>query len=506
MTSPIGLRALRALAVLAVVAMALDLPLRPAAPVAPWVALDVSASWRTQDSSAWGAALRVVDSARAAGADTLLLLGDSVRADAPPAIPADRASRVAPLVNAAVALGRPVILVTDGRIADPERLAQLPAGSAVRVIEMAAPRDAAIASLVAPGGALGGDTIGVDIIVRAGAAGSGTRALTLRLSERVVETVTIPALEAYAEHAVSISVGVPAVDGATMLTASLESAAEDRVPANDSAESPLLISGAIAAVFVSTSPDQDARYLLGALRSTRRGPVQGFWRVAPGEWRTDGAMRPVSEASVRDALGTAPMAVLHGDTALFGSPRTLTTGRLVLVAPPPPGEDQYPVGAGESPIVAALAGIPWDSLPPLDVAASREEGFAAVRSRRARRFDERVVVRLVDGPRRIALVPAAGFGRWRLRGGRSAEAFDALWGSLFDWVGAERASDEGVDPRPARDASELVPRRPTVADGPVGAGRQMASAPRAGTAWWLAVIAVLALCAEWIWRRRVGLR
>lgn len=184
MTSPIGLRALRALAVLAVVAMALDLPLRPAAPVAPWVALDVSASWRTQDSSAWGAALRVVDSARAAGADTLLLLGDSVRADAPPAIPADRASRVAPLVNAAVALGRPVILVTDGRIADPERLAQLPAGSAVRVIEMAAPRDAAIASLVAPGGALGGDTIGVDIIVRAGAAGSGTRALTLRLRDR----------------------------------------------------------------------------------------------------------------------------------------------------------------------------------------------------------------------------------------------------------------------------------------------------------------------------------
>ena len=371
MTSPIGLRALRALAVLAVLAMALDLPLAPAAPVAPWVALDVSASWRTQDTSAWRAALRVVDSARAAGADTLLLLGDSVRTDAIPAIPADRASRVAPLVDAAVALGRPVILVTDGRLADPERLAQLPAGSVVRVIETAASQDAAVASLVAPDGALGGDTIAVDVIVRGGAAGSGTRTLTLQLGERVVETVTIPALAAYAEHAATFSVGVPTVDGATTLAAALELAAEDRVPANDSAISPLLISGAIAAVFVSTSPDQDARYLLAALRSTRRGPVQGFWRVAPGEWRTDGAMRRVSEASVRDALGTAPMAVLHGDTALFGRPRELTTGRLVLVAPPPPGEDQYPVGAGESPIVAALAGIPWDSLPPLDVAASR---------------------------------------------------------------------------------------------------------------------------------------
>ena len=115
-------------------------------------------------------------------------------------------------------------------------------------------------------------------------------------------------------------------------------------------------------------------------------------------------------------------------------------------------------------------------------------------------------MRLVEGPRRIALVPAAGFGRWRLRGGRSAEAFDALWGSLFDWVGAETASGESSDPRAARDLSELVPRRPTVADGAVGGGRPMAAAPRAGTAWWLALIAVLALCAEWIWRRRVGLR
>lgn len=506
MTAPVGLRALRALTLLAVLAMALDLPLGPATPVAPWVALDVSASWRTQDTSAWRAARGVVDSARAVGADTLLLIGDSVRAGTPPEVPSDRASRVAPLVDAAVALGRPVLLVTDGRIADPERLAQLPAGSTLRVIASAATRDAAIAALVAPGGALGGDTITVDVIVRAGAGGSAPRTLALRLGARVVITVAIPALEAYAEHAVSIPVGVPTVDGATTLSASLEPVAEDRVPANDSSVAPLLVSGAIAAVFVSTSPDQDARYLLAALRSTRRGPVQGFWRVAPREWRTDGAMRPVSEASVQQALVAAPMAVLHGDTALFGTPRALTTGRLVLVAPPPPGEDQYPAGAGESPIVAALVGIPWDSLPPLDVGVSREEGFAAVRSRRARRFDERVVVRLVEGRRRIALVPAAGFGRWRLRGGRSAEAFDALWGSLFDWVGADTASTASVDARAARDAAELVPRRPTVAEGAVGAGRPMAAAPRAGTAWWLALIAVLALCAEWIWRRRVGLR
>ncbi|MDQ8147948.1 MAG: hypothetical protein P3A31_08660 [Gemmatimonadota bacterium] len=506
MTSPVGLRALRALAVLAVLAMALDLPLGPAVPVAPWVGLDVSASWRTQDTSAWREAVRLVDSVRAAGADSLLLVGDSVRTGEIPVAPSDRASRVAPLVDAAIALGRPVVLLTDGRLDDPERLTRLPAGSVVRVIETAAAPDAAIAALTAPGGALGGDTIDVGVVVRAGAAGSGPRTLALRLGDRVVGTAAIPLLDAYAEHAVTLPVAVPAGDGATTLGASLESTAEDRVPANDAVRSPLLVSGAIAAVFVSTAPDQDARYLLAALRSTRRGPVQGFWRVAPGEWRTDGAMRPVPEAAVREAMRAAPMAVVHGDTALFGAPREVTTGRLVLVAPPPPGEDQYPVGVGESPIVAALTGIPWDSLPPLDVAATREEGFAAVRSRRARRFDERVVVRLVDGPRRIAIVPAAGFGRWRLRGGRSAEAFDALWGSVFDWVGADTATGAAIGPVAAADRAELVPRRPTVVEGMVGDGRPMASAPRAGTAWWLAAIAVLALCAEWIWRRRVGLR
>jgi hypothetical protein len=116
-----------------------------------------------------------------------------------------------------------------------------------------------------------------------------------------------------------------------------------------------------------------------------------------------------------------------------------------------------------------------------------------------------VVVRLFDGPRRIALVPAAGFGRWRLRGGRPADAFDALWGSVLDWVGADTLRGP-MGPGATAGRAELVPRRPSVADGAIGTGRSVAAAPRAGTAWWLALIAVVALCAEWIWRRRVGLR
>lgn len=496
---------LRGIALAAMLAMVLDLPLAPARPVAPWVALDASASWRTGDSSAWREARALVDSLQGAGADSLVLFGDSVRGGAWPAEPADGRSRVAPLVEAALALGQPVVVVTDGAVEDPERLTRLPQGSRVRAFARPAGPDAALAVLDVPGGALGGDTIDVRVVERGGGRGAPARRLVVRLEGRVVNDVPVAPLDAYEEHEVRVRLGVPARDGTLRVVARLIGDAPDAVPANDSAVAALVVSGASAATFVSTAPDQDARFLLAVLRGTRRGPVQGFWRVAPGQWRTDGTLRPVPEAVVREAVGTAPLVVLHGDTALFGAPRERTRGALVLVSPPPAGEDFYPVGTGDSPLAASLAGVPWDSLPPLDVAPSPERGYVAVRARRGRRFDERAVVRLEESPRRVAIVPAAGFARWRLRGGRSADAFDALWGSVFDWAGAE-TSDAGSATRPPAVFAELVPQRPTVADGAVGAGQALGRVPHALTAWWLAAIAITALCAEWILRRRRGLR
>lgn len=486
-------------------AMLLDLPLASARPVAPWVALDVSSSWRIGDSSAWRDARALVDSARDAGADSLLLFGDSLRSGAVPAEPSDRRSRVGPLVEAALALGQPVVVVTDGALEDPERLAQLPSGSEVRVVARPAGPDAALAVLEAPVGALGGDTIDVRVVARAGGVGAPARRLIVRLADRVVSEVPVGPLDAYEEHEVRLRVGVPARDGTVTLVARLAGDALDSVPANDSAVTTVVVSGASAATFVSTAPDQDARFLLAVLRGTRRGPVQAFWRVAPGQWRTDGALRPVPESVVREALAAAPLVVVHGDTALFGPPRERARGALVLVAPPAAGEDFYPVGSGDSPLAAALAGIPWDSLPPLDVAPLPERGYAALRARRGRRFDERAVVRLEETPRRVAIVPAAGFARWRLRGGRSADAFDALWGNVFDWAGREAQAD-GAAARPPVVFGELVPQRPTVAGGAVGEGVALGRVPRALTAWWLAAIAIAALCADWVLRRRRGLR
>ena len=112
---------------------------------------------------------------------------------------------------------------------------------------------------------------------------------------------------------------------------------------------------------------------------------------------------------------------------------------------------------------------------------------------------------LEEGARRTVVVPASGLWRWRLRGGRASDAFDAVWGSVFDWVGAEGRNGAPVEAR-ARASAEWVPRRASVASGAVGEGVPMDRAPRALTAWWLAAAAIIALCAEWLLRRRIGLR
>jgi hypothetical protein len=53
---------------------------------------------------------------------------------------------------------------------------------------------------------------------------------------------------------------------------------------------------------------------------------------------------------------------------------------------------------------------------------------------------------------------------------------------------------------------ELLPRRPSVHSGDVGGASVAGSAPTARDFGWLFLLAVLLLCAEWLLRRRIGLR
>jgi hypothetical protein len=576
-TAPADLAAfaLRALAAALLLALLFDAPRGRGQEPEPIVAIDVSASMlRGSDSAAWR---RSVDSITRS--PVVLAFGDSVReVDSRSLAAGDARSRVGGVVERAAIAGKAAMIVTDGEIEDPERLEELPGGSSVRIVRGAPRPDAAVVSLRAPLVAAAGDTVDLRTGIVAGEAGAAAGTLRYLLGNLVLAEQPVAAMGSYAEVTLGGRVVITGVEGEQLLHA-VVSTAGDSERRNDTLTVPVTISRSSRAVYVSTSPDYDARFALGALRGSLQLAVRGFWRVAPGQWRVDGSMTPVSESDVRSAFADAPVAVLHGDTSIFGAPRSAARGSLILH--PTAGlaaGDWYATSAPASPVSSTLTALPWDSLPPLRVSSESPRVAGAIpviELRLGRRGDPRPAAMLSDEGRRVAVVAASGYWRWRFRGGASAAAFDAFWGTLFDWVAAGRpdrrsaAPDDGIQRagEPLRwrrggadsvvvvmvgraedgagidtmtlrfapgenittspplaagvyrvsmpggaallavNASrELIPRRPGVSEGRVGAARHASNAPQLRDSGLPFLLVVLALCAEWLLRRRRGRR
>ena len=576
---------LRTLTGTLLVALLLDAPAGRGRRVRPVAALDVSASWlRAQDEGAWRAAL---SRARALGADTLLLIGDSLRPSSAGAFqPLDLATRVRPAVERATAAGRPLELVTDGAIDDPEALQALPGGSRVIVVPRRERSDLAVVALMAPARALSGDSQTVRATVRAGGAGSAPGSVAFTLEGRELGTLAVGRLSAYAETVVTLRVPFGgARDGPALLRAVVR-AAGDGEARNDTIGVVVDLARVARAVFVSTAPDYDARFTLALMRGALALPTAAYVRVAPGEWRREGSLTAVSEGEVRASAAAAPLLVLHGDSGVFGPPRALSRGALLLFAPARAAagspaaatadDDWYVTGAPASPLAAGLAGTPWDSLPPVRPAARGAAGeWEGLELRRARRLERFIAVSGSARPRRVVTVGASGFWRWHFRGGVGANAYAALWGGIFDWLAEERPDRRAAVPADSliragervrwrrgpgadsiarlqltrrggsgsvdsvtldfgRDAivdgpalaagvydvlgvggssllvvnpsREWVPRVPTVRTGRVGVGPPPGDAPGLRSLGWPYLLLVGALCAEWLLRRRAGLR
>ena len=563
---------LRIAAVTLLMALLLDAPAARARPVSTWAALDASLSMTRGDSAVWRAA---ADTLRRAGAESVFVFGDSVRRGSATAAPHDLSTQLRPAVERALGAGHPLVVITDGEIDDPDAARGLPAGSRIVVLAHPVHRDLAVSSIDVPRAVVSGDTIEARVGVVAGSGGARAGTLTVALEGRTIATSPIDSLAPFAERTIVVKSKLEGSSGPSILRAIVASAG-DAEPRNDTASVTIDLSRAATAVFVSTSPDFDARYALAVLRGSLGIPTRGFFRVAPGEWRIEGALTPVSESDVRQAVHEAPVAIIHGDTSAFGPPRSITLGPLALIVTSSTEGEWYPSAAPSSPLAAALSGLVWDSLPPVGIAANPPKGtWEGVEARRGRGEERKPIVVGTDEPRRVAIIAASGLWRWRFRGGVASDAFTAFWGSIFDWLAAERADHRAAVPddrmlragdpvrwrrgsptdsavivalhqrgtarvdslmlrfagnasvtetRPLRPgiydvttrggssllavnpSREWLPRPRRVAAGAVRGAISADLGPRLRNAGWAYALAIVLLCAEWILRRKRGMR
>ena len=437
--------ALRAMAFAVIIALVLDVPVTRPRPARPAVFVDASLSMARNSDAVWRAAW---DSARAAATDSMWAFGDTLRpiAAGKSAQPADLASRLRPVVERTMVAGRPAIIITDGEVEDSSALDGLPSGSRVLVLPRGSAPDVAMAGIEAPRAAVSGDSLALRLRLVAGSAGAAAGTVTLFLNAHLLGTWPLDAMSAWGERQLDVRVRIAGAQGPGVLRAIVNSPG-DAEPRNDTLSTALELSRAASAVFVSTSPDQDARFALAVLRGSLSLPTRGFLRVAPGNWRLEGALTSVPESEVRAAVRDAPIVILHGDTSVFGSPRAATAGPLALMVPPDDDDGEwYPTGVPVSPLSAALAALPVDSLPPLSAGQPAHGDWTALEARRGREAVKRAVIVGTDAPRRTIVVSASGFWRWRFRGGAGADAYAALWGGIFDWLAAERADKRAAVP------------------------------------------------------------
>lgn len=580
------LAALRLLAAALLAALLLGAPAGRATATSPDVALDASESWLRGVTAvtagvgcrSWPAAL---DSAARLGRGRWFRFGDSLRTDARATPPTDKASAVRPVADHAAATGRPVVVITDGELDDADALASLPAGSRTIVMRCPAAPDVAISTLDVPRSVLAGDTATVNVTLVAGPAGAPPGRLAVLLDDRQLGGIDFGSLAPFAELPLAVRVVPGGAARAAVLRAIIH-ASGDREPRNDTLAVGVDVSRAPAALFVSTAPDYDAREAVAALRGVTSLPTRAYYRVAAGAWRSEGTLTRVDESTVRAAVADAPLVVLHGDTSVFGPPRAATHGALLLFAPPSVDDGEWFASAAPppSPLAGALAMLPFDSLPPLSVAAAmpRADWVGLLAHRGGAPGDRRPMLVGWDAPRHVAVLGTSGLWRWRFRGGTRADAYGTLMGTLYDWLAAGRADRRAVlpdvgalragapvrwrrgvtpdsvinatvtrrsatgrvhslalrfpdggmvtesSPLPAgvydvrttggaavlvvNQSRELVPRRPTVMTGSRTTGGSVAfgAAPRLRDRAWVFALVIGLLCAEWLLRRRAGMR
>lgn len=409
----------------------------------PLVLLDGSLSLR----AAGGRWTEARDSALRLGHGSVLVFGDE-RSGADTALARGR-SQLAPAVRAAVATGRPVVVVTDGEIED---AGEIPRDVRARLAVQVYPRrllpDLAITRVDGPARVGQGDSLTLDVEVRAvgrpaaDSVGIELRSESGRLARRVVR------LPADAVVETTLSAGTAGWSpGDHLLTVALPNSG-DAESRDDSQLFVLTVTKAPGVVLLADPGDWDARFLFRTLREVTRLPVRGFIRLTADRWRSMTDLAPVPSDLVRQAAQRADLVVAKGAAGVL-----LKGTKARGIWRWPSGEDGGTVIASDwylsvkpSPVAGAFVALPIDSFPPATQISSLQpdsSSWVGLVARVGRSGAERPIMigRERAGVREV-VVGADGLWRWAFRGGSSEAGYRAWVAATSSWLlgGAEAGS------------------------------------------------------------------
>lgn len=545
---------------------------RPPLPQRPLVLLDASLSM-----GAGGTDWRATRAAAESLGEVRFIGDERPGTDSTP----DRGrSRLAPGITSALALDRPIIVVTDGEIDD---AGEVPADARRELTVISRPRssapDLAIVEVTGPDRLTAGDSIRVEATVRRL---GGASAIDTVIVELVSDDARRTVLAARTARLVNGEGGVVLRTASTTLGAGehiltvrlrhggdAEPRTDERLLHVDVAETP-------GVVLVASPADWDARFLFRTVRDVSALPVRGYVQLGDRWWSMHD-LKPATDDAVRRAIRGADLLILKGRAVeRAGEGRARGT----WLWPGGGGEsgDWYLAPTPVSPLSPAFAGLPVDSFPPavqLTPIQPPQGGWVALMAQAGRRGAPRpAMTGQESGRRRQVTTAVEGLWRWSFRGASAEQGYRALVATTVSWLLGSPDSARGLA-RPLRRVAEngrpmvfewsgggaprtlgitwasgagtltdslrfdgagraiawLAPGtwryrleegagglvaveswseeflpRPVVLAAQEGVRTPPASRTAARDWWWLFAIGVAALCVEWWYRRKLGLR
>ena len=332
-------------------------------------------------------------------------------------------------------------MLTDGELEDvaeiPADLLQRPAVE-LRARDSAA--DVALVAIDAPSRLTLGDSLRVDVTVRATGAAPDSVLVELRFDDAERSRL--------ARRAVRLRDG----EGRATLRASTRGLApgehvlairivdaRDGEPRTDERLAHVVLVETPGIVLVADPGDWDARFLFRAVRDVAQLPLRGYVRLGDG-WRSMSDLAVVRSDVVQRAVRGADLVIAKGTAAGLV---TRSPARGVWLWPsgasgPVEAADWYLVPTPASPVSGAFAGLPVDSFAPAVQLTAQDVprgAWTALTAQAGRRGAQRPAWFGYEVGRRRRVVTAAdGLWRWSFRGGSSEQAYRGLVASTVSWL------------------------------------------------------------------------